>query len=181
MPRNDADKPLALLTRSAQGGTGWALAALGDRYRNGFGVPKDFLRAIRFYLAARDADEHSAYTFLSVSTASKAGRILKLLDDNLEPKHPLTPEYERFAQVMSPYLKATERKDVSAMCRLGDLCLAGKMTPRNTVAAFRWYALAAKQGHQAAIVARDRTGEMLTKPQLDEALSPGEQKLFSDE
>ncbi|MDB6023681.1 MAG: sel1 repeat family protein, partial [Pedosphaera sp.] len=58
-PRDSEDSPFALLLKSAKSNYPPALHALAERYRTGMGVSMDYVQAIRYYKAERQAEEEA--------------------------------------------------------------------------------------------------------------------------
>jgi hypothetical protein len=61
-----------------------------------------------------------------------------------------------FAKVLGTYLKATEKKDRSAMKQIGELYLAGRFVPKDNAEAYYWFNQAAKAGAPGAASERDK-------------------------
>ena len=170
-PRSDADSPVALLRKSATNDYNLALHALAERYRTGLGVPTDYIQAIRYYQAAREADEKAG-----PDSESQAGDVFNLVDENLLPKPDAGLNWSGFAGVLSIYLKATERADANAMSQLGEGYLAGRFLPKDPVEAYYWYSRAADQGAVNAAGKRDAIKAMLQPDQLKQAAKLHEPK-----
>lgn len=163
-PRHDGDTPVALLRKAMTGGHRPAIKAMADRYRTGLGVRKDFLQAIRYYEAAKARESAVDSAWRTGATA-----IWDMVDENLNPKPSLSPDYVKFAEVLSLYLKATQRSDATSMMKLGELCLSGKLTARNTVEAYRWFGQAAERGYAPAVKARNELRPKMSQEELNEA------------
>lgn len=174
-PPNTADAPLALLRKASRAGWGVALEALADCYRTGQGVPRDYVRASRYYQMARDADARGIG-----QGRSQAAAVFKLLNQDLEPYRAQVTErspspssgggfsigsmpspaaageFYNFAKVLGTYLRATEQTNASAMSQIGEWYSAGRFVPKDNVEAFRWFDRAAQAGAPEAAAARDR-------------------------
>jgi TPR repeat protein len=158
-PRSDADSPVALLRRSAAKGYNMAFIALAERYRTGLGMPLDYIQAVRYYQAGREAGEMPFH----------AANIRNLVDENLQAKPDVGPNWTGFANVLSVYLRATQREDASAMNQLGDWCLKGQFMPRNPVAAYYWFDRAAQGGAATAAQKRAELKAKLRPDELEQA------------
>ncbi len=158
-PRSAADSPVALLRRSAAKGYNVARDALAERYRTGLGVPVDYIQAIRFYHAGREAGEMPLH----------AADIRSLVDENLRPKPDAGPNWAGFAKVLSIYLKATQRGDAAALNQLGDWCLRGQFMPQNPIAAYYWFDRAAQRGAATAAQKRAELKAKLRPDELEQA------------
>lgn len=165
VPRSDADSPVALLRKSAGSGNHLALHALADRYRTGLGVPVDYVRSIRLYQAALEAEAK-----ISSYPQGRDADIFQFLDGNLDPRPGFNGDFINFAKVLSIYLKATEREDAAAMSQLGDWYVAGRFVPKDLVQACRWYNRAAVRGAPDAVEKRDRMKARLSSDQIRQAL-----------
>jgi len=163
-PRSAGDSPVALLRQSATNGYNLALHALAERYRTGLGVPADYFQAIRFYQAARDANEKAG-----ADSDNNAGDVFNLVDENLQPRPEVGSSWTDFARVLSVYLKATERSDANAMIQLGEWHLTGQFTPQDSVAAYSWFDRAANLGASTAGEKRDALKAQLRPEQLEQA------------
>jgi len=163
-PRSEMDSPVALLRRAATNGYSAALQALAERYRIGLGVPADYVQAIRYYQAARRADQNAG-----AESELRTEDIFKLVDENLQPKPDIAPGWRSFAMVLSTYLKANQRMDPEAMNQLGELYSSGQSLPRDPVAAYFWYDRAANHGVEGAAGKRDTIKATLNSDQLKQA------------
>jgi TPR repeat protein len=163
-PRSQSDTVMTLLKKAAKANFNLALYDLGDRYRTGLGVHRDFVRAILLYRGASYADRR-----IQFGPSTSAYSVLGLVDTNLEPRFPLGADFVPFAQFLSLYCKATERNDLGAMHELGKAYLKGEHVPLDLVEAFRWVANAAAHGHVEAARTRDTLQSRLNSEQLTEA------------
>jgi TPR repeat protein len=163
-PASDDESPVELLKKSAEAGYGPALEALAERFRSGLGVSIDYIRAIRCYQSASAAEGE-----MSLGSRNRRPEILDLVDENFEPRSPLSIEYVKFAEVLGIYLKATERMNAPAMARLARFYIGGKVTRRSVVDAYGWFNLAAQRGYAAAAQERDELKQKMTSEELAEA------------
>jgi TPR repeat protein len=163
-PRSTADSPVALLRRSATNGYAPAFHALAEHYRTGLGVAVDYVQAIRYYKAARDANEKAG-----ADSTDSADDVFSLVDENLQPQPDAGPGWTAFARVLSVYLKATERSDANAMIQLGEWYLTGQFTPQDPVVAYYWFDRAANLGAVTAVEKRDSIKAKLRPEQLEQA------------
>lgn len=106
---------------------------------------------------------------MSLGSRNRRPEILDLVDENFEPRSPLSIEYVKFAEVLGIYLKATERMNAPAMARLARFYIGGKVTRRSVVDAYGWFNLAAQRGYAAAAQERDELKQKMTSEELAEA------------
>ncbi|MGO8839302.1 MAG: tetratricopeptide repeat protein [Limisphaerales bacterium] len=163
-PRSTANAPLALMRRSATNGYSLALQALAERYRTGLGVPVDYVQAIRYYQAAQAAEKEAGE-----NPEHRTRDVFSVVDENLQPNSDIGPSWRNFAEVLSVYLKATQRADAAAMNQLGEWHLAGWFLPQDSVAAYYWYSRAAEFGAAGAAGKRDTLKAGLSPEQLEQA------------
>jgi TPR repeat protein len=162
-PRGANDTPIALLDESSASGYSAALFALGERYRNGLGVPMDFVRSIRYYQATRDAENRDG------NDTQKEDKIFNLVDENLQPRSDVMLSWIPFARVLSVYLRAARNSDAEAMNQLGQWYADGYYEPQDPVAAYHWFNLAAESGSDVGIKNRDMMKTRLTPDQVKQA------------
>ena len=167
-PRSGSESPTELLVRSATNGHLPAIEAMANRYRSGFGVPQDYVRAIQWYGVA--AQLASTQDWGAVSHAQE---VLALVSQDLRPRPDANAEFASFAEVMGLYLKATTRKDPEACLRIGELYRRGHFEPMNLVEAYRWCQTAAQRGRPPASRALEDLKQSMTPEQLDEATRKG--------
>ena len=144
-PRDEGDTHVALFRKAAMQGNRAAMQALAERYRTGLGVPLDYITAIRLYQSARRANAAAGGANRQVETT------FGLLDGNLNPNSGLMSEWADYADVLSTYLKATDRRDSAALEQLGDWYLAGRFVPPDPAQAFQWYTRAVTAGATNAL------------------------------
>ncbi len=174
-PRSAAESPVALLRQSATNGFQLAWQTLGERYRTGLGVPVDYVQAIRCYYRAAHMDHVGEFDAFN-SAQDEVGDVFNLIDDNLQPKPEIGPNWTGFARVLSVYLKATKRADADAMNQLGELYLLGEYVPQNPVMAYYWFVHAAEHGGVTAAQKRDALKTKLRPDQLEQAAKFDESK-----
>lgn len=164
-PRSTDDMPVPLLQKAAANGNYLALHALADRYRIGLGVSSDYVEAIRYYTAARKADEAAG-----IIEGNYKYDIFHVVNTNDYLPNPQSgPQWADFVLVLSTYLKATKLNDARCMSQVGDWYLAGRFMPRNPVEAYHWYVLAADNGAVGADRKRDALKAKLRPEQLEQA------------
>src|SRR5205809_2134255 len=118
----DAAEALRL---SAEGGNAAAMVDLGDRYRAGNGVKKDYTQAMSWYRRAADAGVPAAMTRIGHLYAHAHGVPLD------------------FEQAMTWYRKAADLKDPLAMNNIGYLYQHAQGVEANYEEAMKWYRAAA--------------------------------------
>jgi hypothetical protein len=162
-PRNDRDTPVALLQKSVVANYPNAVHALAERYRVGLGVPQDCLKAIQLY---QDC-EYIETTYLKPGPKFPA-----VVEPDFEPTQPLNLDFVAFAEILSAYLKATEKQDAGAMYEIGKWLKVGHGMPRDPAQAYRWFNFAATHGHTAAASERDKLKPSLSNEDLARASEP---------
>jgi len=172
-PRHDGETPVALLQKALRHSHTPSLAALADRYRIGFGVKRDLIRAIRLYEAAEKAQKQASL-HQDIGNPYEPPGVLNLVGPDLEPVANIFPEYMKFAEVLSAYRKATLRSDAAAMTKLGELCLGGSLTAQSKVNAYRWFSRAADHGYSPALKARNELRPHLSVDEIAAATQPEE-------
>jgi TPR repeat protein len=105
---------------------------VGNRFRKGEGVTKDYSIALYWYLRAAEQGFAGAYNNLAVMYEQGLG----------VPKN--IPEAVKW------YRKAAEHKDAYAQHSLGRMYRNGEGIPRNPAEAAKWIGRAAEQGHHGA-------------------------------
>jgi uncharacterized protein len=126
-PRNETDRPINLLIRSAGLDCRLAFAELSDRYRMGLGCERDLIKSAQWHCRA--------------AAAGVAGFRISDAKVNYADAHP-TGDQNSIA--LSLYLKATMRRDPHAMVRIGEMYFTGTHVPNETVEAWAWFRLAAE-------------------------------------
>lgn len=159
-PRNLDDSPVALLRRSAATRYPPALYALAERYRLGLGVSTDYIQAIRYYQAARDAK--------GVFNELETEQACDLADQDLQPHPKAPPEWKGFAIALSTYLQAVDR-DPDATERLGEWYQTGTYVPVDPAAAYFWLDRAATLGVAGAAEKSEAIKATLQPEQLRQA------------
>lgn len=154
-PQGVTESPQRLLLAAAEGEHIEAALMLGDRYRWGYGGPRDLVAAARWFL-------HGA-SFVSNDRSSGAKRIMSSI--SRDPAHPgglnnwfnegdwkarrTNPDDAVLAEVMDHYLRAAEARDAAAMRALGGFYQRGLHVPKDSVEAAAWFQLA-RQANPAA-------------------------------
>lgn len=142
-PRNEVDRPIKLLLRSASLDCGLAYAELSDRYRRGLGCERDLIKSGQWHSRAGSA---------GISGFRITNAKIDYADTGLAS--------DPFSIALSLYLKATQRNDQSAMVRIGDMYLVGGHVPKDLVEAWAWLRLASDQGNPTA---REKLSKIETK------------------
>jgi len=137
-------KDLSEYQRLAESGDADAQVDLGYFYENGRGVPKDYLAAFRWYLAA--AEQGNSYGEFAVGEMYETGRGVRQ-DDH---------------QAYEWYLKAALQGDDKAQFNLASLYQEGRGVEQSNRDAYFWFSMAAFGGEKIAVVRRDDLAEKLT-------------------
>ncbi|KAG0379307.1 hypothetical protein BGX24_000930 [Mortierella sp. AD032] len=145
-----------------------AQVSLGDMYKDGRGVGRDYLTAMDWYQQA--AGQGDAVSMLKVGVLYEQGLgvtqdysgamdwYLKAAEqENAEAQCSIGTLYEQghgvrqnFPQAMAWYLKAAEQGFARAQCNVGILFERGQGVSQDYSQALEWYLKAAEQGHSHA-------------------------------
>lgn len=183
-PPNTAATPSDRQT--AESGDPAAQVALGDRYLAGIGLQADATEARRWYQKAAeqgDADGQVKLGFLYEQglgvekSPDKAMELFSLAADqgNAAAQANLGDRFEFGEGIRSPkaaayyYRLAAQQGFRDAQLDLARLYELGKGVPQDPVQAWRWYALAARQGDASAARNRDRVSLKMRPAQIAEA------------
>ena len=154
----DYSDALALIRKSADQGYSLALSHLGYVYKLGEGVPTDLLKSKSWFLKAAESGEpHDQYQYATMCWNGDFGE-----------------RYPREAEFW--WLKAADHGMAEAHDALGGHYgdRYGGKAPKDPVAGYMWYTLAAlrnEPGHspEAARTARDQLAETMTQDQVTDA------------
>jgi localization factor PodJL len=151
VPRDPA-AAVEWLQRAAKRGLAPAQFRLGSHYEKGLGVKKDAEAAQRLYLAAAKAGNAKAMHNLAVLYAEGAvgGK----------------PDYQHAARW---FLKAAAHGVADSQYNLGILYARGIGVKADLTRAYKWFALASRDGDKEATKRRDETGSRLDPKDLKAA------------
>ena len=124
------------LRKAAEQGDTLAQRELGDRYRNGEGVPEDYREAMKWYRKAAEQGDPVIQVTLGDFYRYPALYGLGVPQD--------------YREAVKWYRKAAEQGNISAQFLLGDMYSEGEGVPRDYEEAVKWYRQAVKQVHKAA-------------------------------
>jgi|GEM_PF-546311 len=127
----------------AEQGDARAQKTLGDIYRKGRGVARDYQKSVQWYRLAATQGDPGAQMSLG-SMYEKAWGVKQDL-----------------AEAMNWRLKAAEQGHAGAQFRLGYLYEHGKGIPQNFTEALKWYRLAAEQGMKGSKEAVSRVNDYI--------------------
>jgi TPR repeat protein len=116
----------------ARRGDYYFITKLGRLYADGRGVPRDYVKAVRWWRIAAEHGHPAAQSFLGAAYD----------EGNGVPKDP--------AEAVRWYRMAAEQGDAVAQLVLGTMYHRGSGVDKNTAEAVRWYRMAAKQGETEA-------------------------------
>jgi localization factor PodJL len=151
VPRDPA-AAVEWLQRAAKRGLAPAQFRLGSHYEKGLGVKKDVEAARRLYLAAAKAGNAKAMHNLAVLYAEGA----------VDGK----PDYQTAARW---FLKAANHGVADSQYNLGILYARGIGVKADLAQAYKWFALASRDGDKEATKKRDETGSRLEPKELKSA------------
>lgn len=140
-----------VLRQDADRGAAHAQAALGDIYRKGSLVPRDFTEAAKWY--RRAAEQGDAHAQFNLGASYMAGRGVPQDDD----------------EAVIWYRRAAEQGDALAQFNLGAMYSSGRGVPQDIVQACMWLNLSASRGTQTAASGRNRIEQFMTPLQIIEA------------
>ncbi|WP_377292317.1 tetratricopeptide repeat protein [Rhizobium sp. SG2393] len=132
----DPKEALPLLEKGTADGDAWAMASLGDIYREGKIVPKDLNKALELYTAALDKG--------NTSVVGKLGNLYYRNADELK----VDP-----AKAIDFFKQGADSGDAWAMASLADVYREGKIVPADTATASELYEKSYAGGNQGAYVA----------------------------
>jgi uncharacterized protein len=121
---------------------------LGNVYYRGEGVPRDYMKAVKWYRKAADQGMPEAQYMMGMVYDRGEG----LPQD--------------FAEAVAWYRKAADQGYVAAQFELGNKYASGEGVPQNFAEAYVWFSLAAAAGHETALEARDIYAGKLSKEEL---------------
>jgi TPR repeat protein len=126
-------------------------------YNGGFGVPKDFDEAVKWYRKAVDRGIANAqnnlgemYTYGRAALEDLAKNIMYEVDLCLGPP-------EDYDEALKWFRKAADQGHAEAQYSIGNMYFFGEGVPEDLAEAFKWYRMAAEQGH---VVAQRRLGNI---------------------
>ncbi len=156
---------LAYFERSAQGGNATAQYNMGEFYREGTLVPKDYATALEFYHAAAQKGHAASLYAIGLMTERGQGVAASL------------PE------ALTLYRRAAELGDSDAMAALGEKYYKGEGVEQDFATALKWYSLAAEAGNPEAedFIMDPATGFGGAWEQMEEDEDEGEEGSESDE
>ena len=127
----DSDKSFGEYSSLAKRGDAEAQLHLGNMYKKGKGVPKDYKEAVRWYRKAAEQGEAVAQYKLGEMYYSGYG----------------VPEYD-LKEAVRWYRKAAEQGYVRTQYTLGVMYRDGEGVPKDLVASYAWLNISAAQGYK---------------------------------
>jgi uncharacterized protein len=144
----DPASSIPALTYAAEGGEPMARWKLGEMYADGYGVPRDDLKAYKYFnqlVEEYDEDAPDQKSRPAISNAFVAVGVYSLTGI---PGSNIRPEPER-ARELFQYAALTFG-DPDAEYDLAQMFLVGAGGPKDSITAVRWLGLAATKGHRPA-------------------------------
>lgn len=172
--RDAGESPTRLLQAAAEGEHIEAALMLGDRYRWGYGGPRDLVAAARWFLhgASFVGDLGDTRAKLRISSSSRdpalPGGLNNWLDAGLEKARRDSPDDAALAEVMEKYLRAVEGRDATAMRVIAGFYQRGPHAPKDAVEAAAWLQLA-RQSNPALSAEADAALKPLSSEQQQQA------------
>ncbi len=154
----------SLLRAIAERGDAWAQRCMGDCYKDGRGLAKDELEAVKWYRLAADQGDPVAQLAMSVHYFYKRNPDEEVKWCRLAAEQGYAPAQSSLgflyeagrgvaksdAEAIRWYRRAAEQGDASAQSSLGFAFAFGKGVPKDQVEAAKWLRLAGEQGDMAA-------------------------------
>jgi TPR repeat protein len=173
-PRNEADRPVALLER----GGGWGDLQLRYEYR--IGTERDLVMAARCFCKKRinQTMYYSPYgladflEFKRPMSSYSASSLMIQEDSNVQIYGPSrrsdADASEDLLRMLSVYLKAAKGDGPSAL-QIGDRYLVGRDVPKSDSSAWVWYSIAAQRGTSEARAKIAQIEARMTESEFKEA------------
>jgi TPR repeat protein len=162
-PRHEGEKPTALLEKARAGGVPLAFLELAQRYRIGFGVPKNLVRAARYYVLITQFDN------IDWKLRSRVEEIFGLLTPDGKPKPNPDSETAQFAGYLAVQARAIQERDPTAILQMVEWESANADDERTRIFAYFWLSRAQRSGAAAASTARDRLEKIMSATELEQA------------
>ena len=137
--------------KAAEEGDAEAQNRLGDMYRYGQGVSKNYQTAVTWYTKSAQHGNVDAQYSLGVIYYHGLGIL------------------ENYKEAFKWYRRAANQDHAIAQYRLGIMYLNGRGVLEDSVEAYKWFMLAAMNGEKLAQAAKDNLCQNLTNRQLEEA------------
>ena len=182
-PRNEQDRPMALLERvtkskadNIESAIEKAYGEIIKRYEYGVGTQKDLVNAVEWYCRAAlsGVDGYNLKNKFEIGPHRNAQGGGHFSSDRYIP--PLVSEHvlkiernDRFLHALSCYLKAATINDSKSMVWIGSLFGSGQGVPKDPVRAWLWFTLAAQNGDSGARAQADALEAQFTSEQLNAA------------
>lgn len=166
-PQGLDESPHRLLQAAAEEGHIDAALLLGDRYRWGYGGPRDLIATARWF-------RHGVAVGQRISWST--GRELELRravgnwgNDNERFKEQQTPEDRAVAHALNLYMRAARAKEPEAMREIARLYQRGLHVPADPVEAAAWLLLAQQSGSATAVAEAAAALQALSGEQQQQA------------
>jgi uncharacterized protein len=147
----DLPEALSWYQRAANQGHREALVRLAESYERGEGISQDYVKASRMYALAADRGDVKSEIRLAQ---------LYMMGQGV-PKN--------YAEARKLLERAANKKDSEGEYLLGTLYWEGRGMTIDRVQAYKWFSLAAAQGHQHAASLREVVAVEMTRDQIIEA------------
>ena len=151
----DSDKSFGEYSSLAKRGDAEAQLHLGNMYKKGKGVPKDYQEAVRWYREAAEQGEAKAQLHLGDM----------YMDGKGVPQN--------YQEAVRWYRKAAEQGKANAQYILGVMYKEGKGVPENYVVSYAWLNISAAQGEKNASRERDDVARKLIYDKYGDKISGG--------
>lgn len=159
-PRNDQDRPIALLQSVVKSDPQQYYAQIKDaynslifRYDYGVGTQRDVFTAVQWYCRAALAGV-DRYTIADKINPGPGGhpehQSYRGWDENTLLMKGIPMPSDRFYVAISEYFKAVGSTDHSGLVQIGERYLSGRGVPQSASRAWLWFSLAAQSGAPGA-------------------------------
>lgn len=173
--REPDEQPHRLLEAAAEGEHVEAALLLGDRYRWGYGGPRDLVAASRWFLlgASFVGPLGDSTAKVRIDTASqdpaRPGGLNNWFTEGDWKRRRTHPDDAQLANVMDRYLRAATGRDAGAMREIAALYRRGQHVPVDPVEAAAWLLLARQTSPTAAVVELETVLQTLSPAQQQQA------------
>ena len=160
--RGDYATALREFRSLAEQGDARSMSWLGIMYREGRGVPQDYVQAHKWFNLAKTQRGSNRYFFDVVAEKMTPAQVAEAQKQAREwwVKHGEQPK---------KLFKAAEQGNSGALHLLGSMYREGRGVPQDYVQAHKWFNLAATKGDKDAVKNRDDVAKKMTPADISKA------------
>jgi len=140
-----------------------AFFELAPRYRTGFGVNKNLVRAARYYVLITQLDN------VDWKLQRRVDEVFELLNAEGKPRPNADSETHRFAEYLAVQARAIQARDPAAILQMVEWEQASAADERTRVFAYFWLSRAQRRGSVAAATAREQLEKSMSAAELEQA------------